>query len=602
MRSGLDDFSLFDREGKADSWRLSWYEKEIGNKFSFPGRRYEPDFGWKWGLSPEAAGREAWRVLDLGMDLEKDIAVGLEWGRIRRDGGEYAFRKKVSGSLAESMGLATIEGEAFSTNSMRAEGGTTAGALLQRVDITGRSVTVSRKVSGWTPKVTYSFRRELAEDGDGRGESYDEIKPSIGGLIAGRVVTNLELRMREDRTLKTGTETWQDEARLVQGRAELEYSGESNFKVGGSTEFRRKRYLGEFGSDITTVLGKGEFLTAGWDRVYSTSTTYELSSNSNVIQRAVFIPEKDDEGDYLGDGTFVGPGNGTHVRQTVPDLEGEGQVVGASLTSVQNLDLTELVAERDWSLASLTHTSTLSLQHGRIGDKRWRVYLFLPVGSGKEGSNLYRSLEYRGEFEGVWGEEQSWATVLDLEFLHLFDRRYSNLEQDFLQRLVGLKVGGEMGDGFDLEVDLTTKRRLDESSYNQATDLREKRIEMELGYRPGNQIRYLLGLDIGLNRDRVTGIRLRDGTVGPGVEVFFGGGGNLSLQYRFENVWNDATGDTVPVVMLAGRDIGSTHHYRLRANWRLGGSLDLTASLTGRKRPGRAFFENTGRTDFTYRF
>jgi len=332
------------------------------------------------------------------------------------------------------------------------------------------------------------------------------------------------------------------------------------------------------------------------------STTYEMNSTSNVLQRAIFIPEKEDEGDYLEDGTFVGPGNGTHVRQAVPDVEGEGQVVGASLTSVQNLDLSRMVAGGRWSLATLMHTSTLSLRHERIGDNRWRVYLFLPAGSGGGQSNLYRSLEYRGEFEGVWGDERSWTTVLDLEFLQLLDRRYSNLDQDYLQRSVAVKVGGAVSDRLDLELDLSTKRRLDESSYSQTTDLREKRIESELGYRSNTQVRYFLALDLGTNKDRVTGTNLRDGTVGPGVDLFFGGGGNLNLQYRLERLWADDPDVAVPPVMMAGRDIGSTHHYQLRVNWRLNGSLNLNASLTGRKRPGRAFFENTGRTDFTYRF
>jgi hypothetical protein len=602
MQGGFNGISLFDKSGNRDRWNLSWYEKEIGDAFSFSGRRYEPDFHWKWGLSPEPTGRETWRILDLGVDLQESMGLGVEWGRIRRDDGEFAFRKRVRGSVAEESGIAVIEGDMFSINSMRTGNGVTGDPPLQQVDITGRSVSVSRKVSGWTPSFTYSYRSELVDGGDIRGENYDEIKPSIQGLIAGKIATNLGFRMRENRSMESGSRRWRDESQLFQGRADLEYRGGLAFRVRGSTEYRLKRQLGESGGDITTILGRGEFLTAGWDRGYSTSTTYEMNSTSNVLQRAIFIPEKEDEGDYLEDGTFVGPGNGTHVRQTVPDVEGEGQVIGASLTSVQNLDLSSMVAGGRWSLATLMHTSTLSVRHERVGDNRWRIYLFLPAGSGGGRSNLYRSLEYRGEFEGVWGDEQSWTTVLDLEFLQLLDRRYSNLDQDYLQRSVGVKVGGAVSNRMDLELDFSTKRRLDESSFSQTTDLREKRIGSELGYRSSTQIRYFLALDLGANTDRVTGTNLRDGTVGPGVDLFFGGGGNLNLQYRLERLWTDDLDVAVPAVMMAGRDIGSTHHYQLRANWRLNGSLNLTASLTGRKRPGSAFIENTGRTDFTYRF
>jgi hypothetical protein len=402
--------------------------------------------------------------------------------------------------------------------------------------------------------------------------------------------------------LESDRGTWRDEARSVQGKAEAEYGAGAGLRLRGSTEFRRKEYSGDFDATVTTLLGRGEVLAAGWDRLYSTSTIYEMNSTSNVQQRALFVPETEDEGEYLEDGTYVGPENGTHIRRIVSDSEIDGQVIGASLTSIQTLDLSPLVSGRDLSLTSLSHSSTISVRHERTGGERWKVYLFLPAGSGGGGSDIFRSIQYRGELEGTWGEEANWTTVLDLDYMNQFDRRYSNISQRFLQRQTGIRIGGSFEGGFDLEFDLKEKRRLDETSYAQSTDLREKRIGSELGYTSGHKFRYFVALDAGTNRDLVGEARLRDLTVGPGLDVFFGGGGNLNTQYRLENVWNDTPGASVPLVMLLDRDIGTTHYIRLRANCRIRGSLDFTASFTGRKRPGNDYFENTGRTEFSYRF
>ncbi len=602
FRTSLDEFSLLDGDGEFDSWRLSWYEKDIQDGFTFPGRRYEPDFQWKWGLSPDEAGQETWRVVDVGLDLARRAGVGLELGRIGRESGESALRKRVTGSLADVSFLPAFEGELFSIESMRRDSRPGGSGQPRSVELTGRSLTLSRELAGWTPSVGYSRRRELAGGNDGWGESYDEISPSIRGIIAGRVRTLVGFQLRDDRVLDPDPGTWRDEARSVQGRAEAEYGEGGDLRVRGSTEFRRKTYSGDFNGTVTTLLGRGEVLAAGWDRLYSTSTIYEMNSTSNVQQRAIFVPETEDEGEYLEDGTYVGPGVGTHVRRVVSDAEAGGQVIGASLTSIQTLDLGSLARGSGLPLASLLHSSTLSLKHERMGGDRWRVYLFLPAGQGGEASDIFRSVQYRGELEGAWGEEAAWTTLVDIEYANQLDRRYSNLTQEFLQRKTGIRAAGSLDGGFDLELDLSVRRRLDETSYAPTTDLRERRVGGELGYTSGHKFRYFLALDGGASRDLVGGTRLRDFTAGPGLDVFFGGGGNLNAQYRLENVWNETPGARIPLVMLLDRDVGTSHHFRVRANCRIRGSLDFTASYTGRKRSGNDYFENTGRTEFSYRF
>ncbi len=601
LKGGLADVSLFDRDGKKDKWRLSWYEKGVQKGFSFPGRNHKPDFRWSWGLSPAENTREEWRQLEFGTLLMDDIDLALEWGKIRRDNGEYALKRRVKGEFRNEAGVPYVEGELFSIHSNRG-GSESSGGALEQVDITGRALTLSGRWVGWTPSIKYLFREEVENSSPGRGTGYDEISPAIGGLIAGRVETNLAFRVRAERVMTPDLVGWVDDARLLQGRAEVELGSPSSIRVRGATEYRRKRYLRGFGGDVTTVLGRGEFLTAGWDRSYSTSTIYELTSTSNVVNRAVFIPEKEDEGEYLADGTYVGPGRGTHVRQSVPSMEGEGQVLGASLNSTQDLDLSSLVEGRGWPLVSLTHTSTISLKQERIGDDRWRVYLFFPEGPGGGSTGLYRNMQYRGELEGTWGEEAGWTTSLDYEYMDLEDARYENISQDMNQRLAQFTVGGAGGDGFDLEINLIAKNRADRNSYGVSTDLREKRVESEFGYAPGSQARCFVALDGGVSRDRLSDIRLNDRSIGPGIDLFFGGGGNLDLQYRLENVSDGSDGRPLPVVMLAGRSTGTTHHYQLRANCRLKGALDFAASLTGMKRPGGETFENSGRMDLTYRF
>jgi hypothetical protein len=602
VRTGLQDISLFDRKGKADRWKWSWYEKGVLGGFSYPGRRYSPDFRWEWGLPPVIEGREDWRVFDIGFDHKEEIGLGFEVGKIRRGSGEYAFRKKLGGSLTGDSRLVAVEGEIFTIDSRRLEEGSDGTDHLRPAYGSGRSLTVRGTWTGWVPSLAYSSRTELVGDEERTGDRFNEILPSIQGSIAENVNTYMGLRLREEKVLTPESGDWTRDARLFQGRAEVEYRGDSSMRVKGSTEFRRKTYYGDTRGEMTTIIGRGEFLTSGWDRIYSSSTTYELNSTSNVLRHAVFVPEQEDEGEYLEDGTYVGPGNGTHIRQTVQDAEGDGRVLGAELTGIQNVDLSSLIGEKDWSLVSLSHTSTVSIQNERIGDDRWRVYLFLPARSGGEVAELYRSIQYRGEFDAVWGEESDWTTTVDLEYMDLLDRRYSNLSQHFMQRGTGFKIGGSLENGLDVEADLSLKRRMDSGSYNQSTDLREKRVGSELGYRPTSQVRYYIELDLGLNKDIATGTRLRDGTVGPGLNVFLGGGGNLNLQYSLEKIWNDTPDNSPPLVMLAGRDVGTTHHYQLRGNWRLKGTLDFTASLIGRKRPGFDYFENTGRTDFTYRF
>lgn len=602
LKGGVADVSLFDRSGKSDRWRLSWFEKRIQDEFTYPGRRNGPDFQWNWGLNPEEEGRETWRVFELGFDLRENLDLGFEIGRIERGNGEYAVRRKLGGSLSDDDSKFEIEGELFSIRSMRYDPAAIVRSLRD-TDASGHAITVRRKWSKWTPAFAYESRKELIRGESGGGERYTEFEPSVQGFLSENVRTRFGLRLKREEKLNPAEGSWTDDSRLIQGRSEIEYGGGSGPRIRGSTEFRRKWDLGGSGGDLTTILGRGEFLTAGWDRTYSTSTIYELNSTSSLLQRVTFVPERDDEGEYLEDGTYVGPGNGTHNRETAPDSEGDGgPVLGASLTSVQNVDLSRLIEGRDWPLVSFSHTSTVSLRNERIGDNRWRVYLFLPPCSGSDSSDLYESIQYRSEFEGIWGKEYSWMTTLDVEYLSQLDRRFSNFDQEFMQRKIRFRVGGTLENGVDIESSVSTKRRVDKGSSSQPTDLREQRIEWELGYRTSRQVRYFVETALGTNRDRLSGTKLGDGSIGPGLDLFLGGGGNLNLQYRVENVWSDDPVGTIPIVMLSGRDIGTSHHYQVRSNWRLAGSLDFTISLTGRKRPGKERIENSGRTDFTYRF
>ena len=598
FRGGLKEVSLFDREKGADRWGISWSEKRVEDGFRYPGRRHEPDFHWRWGLLPEETGPEAWRVFDLDLDLREDAGLEMEWGKVVRDRGEYAHRRKVSGSLAQGRWRPALGGERYWIHAMRSGGEGGEGGSLRPVRISGHSASISRQWFGWTPSFGYAFREELGWDEVGRGMSYDEFTPSVEGTLAGGIKTGARFLWRADRIREGEGGTWQDASRLFQGRAEAEYEGASGLTMQGSTEYRRRRYLQGSSGRITSIIGRGEVLASGWDRTYSTNTVYELSSMSNVIQEAIFVPERAEEGDFLADGTYVGPGSGTHVRQTVSEAESEGRVIGASLMSIQNLDFNDWIKEREWPLASLSHSATIELKTERLGDDRWRVYLFMPVGSENGGTELYRSLQYRGDVEGVWGEGREWTTLLVFEYFNRLDRRYTNLAQDFTQRETRLVLGGSLESGFDLEMNLALRRRGDSFP----VDLRERRVESEVGYRTGNRVRYFVEADVGSSRDRISGARLRDGSFGPGLEVYFEGGGNLDLQWRVERVLNEVPGTTPPLLMLAGRDVGTTQRYQVRSNWRIRGSLELTASVTGRKRPGVEVFEHTGRTDFTYRF
>jgi hypothetical protein len=602
LKGGFSDVSLFDRSGKTDRWRLSWYEKRIQDDFTYPGRRNGPDFYWNWGLTPEEESGESWRVFDLGFDLKENLDVGFEIGKIERGNGEYAVRRKIGGSLSDRDSGFEIEGELFSIRALGADPAAV-DPSLRGTGASGHAISVRRKWAKWTPSFAYESREEMIHGENGGGERYDEFEPSVHGTLSENLRTRFGFRLRREERLEPVGGGWIDDSRLIQGRSEIEYGGGSGPRIRGLTEFRRKWDLGGSGSDLTTILGRGEFLAAGWDRTYSTSTIYELNSTSSLLQRVMFVPERDDEGEYLEDGTYVGPGNGTHNRETAPDSEGgSGRVLGASLTSVQNIDLSRLIEEREWPLVSFSHTSTVSIRNERIGDDRWRVYLFFPARSGSGTTDLYESIQYRSEFEGIWGKGYSWMTTLDIEYLSQLDRRFSNYDQEFEQRKIRFKVGGTLENGVDVESSVSAKRRVDNGSSSQSTDLREQRFEGELGYRTNRQVRYFIVTGLGSSRDRITGTKLGDASIGPGLDLFLGGGGNLNLQYRVESVWSDDPAETIPVVMRVGRDIGTTHHYQVRSNWRLAGSLDLTFSLMGRRRPGNDTIENTGRTDFTYRF
>ena len=174
--------------------------------------------------------------------------------------------------------------------------------------------------------------------------------------------------------------------------------------------------------------------------------------------------------------------------------------------------------------------------------------------------------------------------------------------QDILEQSTRLRLAGSPGAGLDLEIETVWERRSDGSSTGSPTDLMERDLTGELGWMKDRRIRYSVHLDTGTKRDRLSRSRLHGGKIGPGVDIFFGGRGNIRLEYHLEELWNDTPAIPVPRVMIADGDVGTTHRYRFRANWRLRGALDLTASLDGRRRPGRGNFEHTGRTDFTYRF
>jgi len=602
LSGGVKDISLFDRDGGRDRWSLSLLEKVIQSDFSYPGRRYAPDFRWKWGLSPDPGGREDWTSMGLGFGVSKALDLSIEMGRIRRGNGEYAFRERMTGTLTNDSGSYDIEGELFSIHAMRRQTSPSGSSGPSPAEINGRSVVARRRWGVWVPSVAYTHREEVSYGGDGWGSSYDEVKPSIQGVIAGALRANLGFNVREDSKLDLDRVAWKRDARLVQGNLGLDYSRRAGWQVRGSTEFRRRQTFGSGDRPVTTILGRGEFLTSGLDQVYSSSIIYELSSTSNVLQRAVFVPEQGDEGDYLADGTYVGPGNGTHVRQTVSGTDGDGRVLGASLTGVESLDFGPLLDGKGLPVSSLTHTSTISIDHRRIGDDRWRVYLFLPSRPGGEATDLYRSIQYLGEFEAGLGEDDNWTAGLDVEYQGTLDRRYENMVQDFMQRKTRFRIDGSPGKGFDVEVEGTLRRRSDGGSSGYPTDLRERQVGGEMGLTTARRLRYSLALKFGEKRDVLSGSRLHNGSIVPGLAVFFDGGGNLKLEYRMERVWDDTPMIPVPIAMTVGGDVGTTHRYSIRANWRIKGALDLTASFEGKKRPGRPFFENTGQTEFTYRF